>query len=75
MLRRILLHLKYLLEVHTKIITNDLIIENNEDEYSIHKARSTCLAIEISREVIFRPPEHDEVPELIESFLEWLKFS
>ncbi len=61
--------LEDLLEVH-KIITKDL-LENNEDEYAFRK-REVMFSHPNIREVIFRPPGIDEVPELIESFLEWL---
>ncbi len=58
-----------LLEVH-KIITRD-VLEDNEDE-GVFRTRQVVVGNPVTREVIFRPPETAEVPELIERFLEWL---
>jgi Fic family protein len=58
-----------LLKVH-KIITKNL-LEDNEDE-GIFRNRQVVVGNPVTREVIFRPPETVEVPELIKTFLEWL---
>ncbi len=56
------------LEIH-KIVTKDT-LENPKDE-GVFRDRQVVVANRITKEVIFMPPPTEEVPKLVEGFLEW----
>ena len=56
------------LEIH-KMITKDT-LENHNDE-GIFRNRQVVVGNPITREIIFRPPDTDNVPDLIDNFLSW----
>lgn len=63
---------KNILNIH-KMVTKDT-LENSAD-CGIYRNRYVVVANRITREVIFRPPANEDVPELIKELVEWLNSS